>query len=143
MADSAPDYPFTPKSNRYLRPGHFWPIPLSTGRYAAGRVTAVPAFGPKDRVGVVVALLDWSGDAPPAGQDLAGCGALYQATSGFEAISKTGGSVLGLRALELDGIVPIDPMDFTVGSTHLVWGWRTIANYAEQHFGSGNSVSAS
>src|SRR5438105_356614 len=131
MAEATPNYPFTPKSNRYLRPGHFWSIPLSTGRYAAGRVTAVPAFGPKDRVGVVVALLDWSGDEPPAGQDLAGCGALYQAKSRFEAISLTGGSVLGLRPLELDGIVPADPMDFRIGSTQLVWGWRAIVLHAE------------
>ena len=40
-----PDYPFEPKLNKHLRPGQFWAILLADGRFAAGRVMAVPAFG--------------------------------------------------------------------------------------------------
>jgi hypothetical protein len=128
-------YPFIPKSNRSLRPGQYWSIPLSDGRFAAGRVTVVPAFGPTDRVGVVIALMDWSGDHEPTDADIAGLAVLEgQAKSRFEAISKNGGRVLGLRPLDLDGIVPIDPMDLRVGSKHRVWGWRTIFNLAEAAF---------
>ena len=129
-----PDYPFTPKSNRYLRPGQFWAIPLSDGRFACGRVMAVPAFGPTDRTGVVVGLMDWVGEKPPTSDDLAGRSVLVQAKTSFEAISRTGGEILGLRPLELDGLVAVDPMDMRVGAKHTVWGWAVIARYAEEQF---------
>ena len=98
--------PFTPRSNRNLLPGQFWAIPLLNGRFAVGRVMAVPAFGAKDRVGVVVGLMDWSGSREPTESDLAGRKILAQGQSRYEAISKTGGQLLGLRALELDGLFP-------------------------------------
>jgi len=135
MSASGVSYPFAPRSNHNLRPGQFWAIPLRNGRFAAGRVMAVPAFGPKDRVGLVVGLMDWSGDREPTDADLAGRGVLAQANSRFEAISKTGGQVLGHRPLDVDGLVPIDPMDFSVGSVQSVWGWQTIVNRAEGSFG--------
>jgi len=131
-ADEEPAYPFVPKSNRYLRPGQFWAVPLSDGRFAAGRVMAVPAFGPKDRTGVVVGLMDWIGTRPPSGADLRGRAVLVQAKSRFEAISNTGGEVLGSRPLELDGLVSMDPQDFRVGTKQNVWGWATITKYAEE-----------
>ncbi len=96
---------------------------------------AVPAFGPKDRVGVVVGLMDWSGDHKPTTDDLAGRAVLVQAQTRFEAVSKTGGEVLGLRPLGLDGIKPVDPLDLSVGSVHREWGWRTILTEAERRFG--------
>jgi hypothetical protein len=49
------------------------------------------------------------------------------------AISKTGGSVLGYLPLELD----IEPMASGVGTSHRVWGWHIIVNYAETAFGGG------
>jgi hypothetical protein len=67
-----PTYPFVPKSNRRPRPGQFWGIPLDDGRFAAGRVMAVPAFGVTDRTGLVVGLMDWVGSAPPTEEDIAG-----------------------------------------------------------------------
>jgi hypothetical protein len=133
MADG-PSYPFEPRSNAYLQPGQFWAIPLSDGRFAAGRVMAVPAFGPKDRTGVVIALMDWSGDQPPTSDDLAGHDALIQAKSRFDAISRTGGEILGIRPLGLDRIEAIDPMESGVGTKHLVWGALTIAKHANEHF---------
>src|SRR5262249_10570900 len=36
-----PTYPFVPRSTAYLRPGQFWAIPLSDGRFACGRVLAL------------------------------------------------------------------------------------------------------
>jgi hypothetical protein len=128
-------YPFAPKSNRSLRPGQFWAIPLRSGRFAAGRVMAVPAFGPKDRVGLVVGLMDWSGDHEPTGDELAGRSVLEQAKSRFEAISNNGGMVLGLRSLDLDGLVSNVPMYLSAGSPISVWGWKTIVNQAEKLFG--------
>jgi hypothetical protein len=122
MSDDKIAYPFVPKSNSSLRPGQFWAIRLSDGRFGAGRVTAVPAYGPKDRVGIAVALLDWAGDAEPTSADIAGRAVLFQAKTGFDAITNNGAKVLGLRPLDLDGIVPMDPMDMRVGARVPVMG---------------------
>jgi hypothetical protein len=127
-------YPFVPRSNRYLRAGQYWALPLRDGRFACGRVMAVPAFGPRDRVGVVVGLTDWLGQGPPTSEQIAGRSILEQAKSRFEAITNTGGEVLGMRLLDLDGLVTDDPNASHIGAVHRVWGWRTIRNLAEEYF---------
>jgi hypothetical protein len=111
-------YPLVPRSNRYLRAGQFWALPLRDGRFGCGRVMAVPAFGPSDRVGVVVGLMDWVGVGRPTLVEIAGRGVLEQAKSRFETISNTGGEVLGNRPLELDGLVVAD----LFGNYARVWG---------------------
>jgi hypothetical protein len=126
-----PDYPFSPRSNRYLRPGQFWAIPLPNGQFGAGRVTASPAFGPSDRTTFCLALMDWVGTSPPTAEDLSGTRAVQQAITRWEAIASTGGQILGNRPLELDGIVPIDPLDPRVGAKNLLWGWKTITAKAQ------------
>lgn len=95
---------------------------------------AVPAFGPRDRVGVVVGLMDWLGQEPPTSEQIAGRPVLEQASSRFEAITNTGGEVLGIRPLDLDGLVADDPGASHDGAVHRVWGWRVIANRAEKYF---------
>ena len=97
---------------------------------------AVPAFGPKDRTGFVVGLMDWVGDGPPSGEDLRGRGVIEQAKTRFDAITKTGGEVLGERDLAADEVVPIDPHDYSVGTVQTVWGWATIGVRAEELLGS-------
>lgn len=116
----------------HLRPGQFFAVPLSSGRFASGRVMAVPAFGPQDRRGIVVGLMDWIGDDPPQAQDLAGKSILEQALTRFEAISNTGGEVLGERDLAIDGHVALDPNDLSIGTSHEVWGWETIRVRADE-----------
>jgi hypothetical protein len=90
----------------------------------------VPAFGENDRVGVVIGLMDWVGDDLPEHDALAGHQILEQAASRFDAITLTGGQVLGVRPLALDGLVA-NPF---VGTGHRVWGALTIRNVAEQYF---------
>jgi hypothetical protein len=127
-------YPFAPRSNRYLRAGQFWAVPLADNRLACGRVMKVPAFGLRDRVGVQVGLLDWLGDHPPAAEDIAGRGVLEQGKTRFETIANTGGVVLGYRPLELDGLVPADFDGTEPGSVSRVWGWHRIVGLAEEYF---------
>ncbi|MEU8820426.1 hypothetical protein [Actinoplanes sp. NPDC048796] len=127
-------YPFVPRSNRFLAAGQFWALPLSDGGFACGRVMAVPAFGAKDRVGVVVGLMDWTADVPPTYESIAGHGILEQAKSRFEAISSTGGQVLGVRPLDLDGLVPVLFNEQHVGAVDRVWGSLVIRDMAEQYF---------
>jgi len=81
-------YPFVPKSNRYLKAGQFWALPLSDGTYGCGRLMAVPAFGAKDRVGFVAGLAGWIGSEPPTEATIAGAPVLLQAKAHFETISK-------------------------------------------------------
>jgi hypothetical protein len=127
-------YPFTPKSNRHLSPGQYWALPLRDGRFACGRVMAVPAFGPTDRVGVVVGLMDWLGDELPSSELIAGHSVLEQAKSRFDTINNTGGEVLGIRPLDLDNLVAVDPDASHVGAVHRVWGSRRILTLAEEYF---------
>jgi hypothetical protein len=54
-------------------------------------VMAVPGFGPKDRVGFFLGLMDWIGSEPPTYDALAGVDVVSQAKAHFEAIAKTGG----------------------------------------------------
>ena len=91
-----------------------------------------PAFGKKDRVYFVGGLADWIGSEPPSHDAIAGAPVLAQAKMHVEAISRTGGAVLGMRPLELDRLEPIAPEDYRVGAVHRVWGWQTIVNHAER-----------
>jgi hypothetical protein len=42
---------------------------MDDGRFACGRVLAVPAFGERDRVCFVAGLMDWLGWRPPVSDD--------------------------------------------------------------------------
>ena len=84
-------------------------------------------------MGVTVALLDWLGNEPPTEQDIAARPVLVWGLSRVDAISKTGGEVLGNRPLADDNIeAPV--LTQAVGEKTSVWGWRTIVNRAEAHF---------
>ena len=105
-----PSYPFVPKSATYLEAGQFWAIPLSDGRFGCGRVLDVPRVpDPYILVGrraFLAGLIDWVADAPPGSDAIAGARLVAQGFAHIKAITTTGGSVLGIRPLELDGIVP-------------------------------------
>jgi hypothetical protein len=100
-------YPFVPKSNSSLVPGHFWAIPLASGRYGCGRVIQLPT---KKAIGstrsFLAGLMDWIGDRSPTGEAIAGSKTLTQGEVHLKTILCTGGTVLGWRALDDDGIEP-------------------------------------
>jgi hypothetical protein len=103
-------YPFEPRSNAHLEAGQFWGIPLSDGRFACGRVLAVPRSPdpayPVNARTFLAGLLDWVGDAPPTSASIAGATSRAQGFVHIKAIRENGGVVLGTRPLELDGIEP-------------------------------------
>jgi hypothetical protein len=72
-------------------------------------VLAVPGFGSKDRKGFFAGLANWVDGVPPTYDAIAGAGVVKQAATRYEAISKTGGVVLGMRPLQLDGILTAIP----------------------------------
>jgi hypothetical protein len=124
---AAHEYPFRPRSNRWLEPGQFWAVPMDGGRFACGRVMRVPAdFSP--RVSFDAGLMDWVGSEPPTAHDLAGRAVLLQGGAHIKAITETGGEILGLRPLELDGLEAADCRDTT-------WGYEYIAVMAQHLLG--------
>ena len=60
-----PKYPFEPKSNAHLRPGQFWGVPLSNGRWTCGRVlsmkTEADDYFPGNSQLFLAALMSWHG----------------------------------------------------------------------------------
>lgn len=116
-------YPFEPKSTAYLEPGQFWGVPLSDGRFACGRVLAVPrepdAFVPAGRRMFLAGLHSWVGDARPTSEDIAGAELLAQGFAHIRTIRENGGQVLGRRPLDLDDVVPSRWRSHEAGGT--VW----------------------
>src|SRR4051794_16087278 len=98
-------YPFLPKSNTYLMPGHFWAIPLGTNKFACGRVIQVSK---EDKRGFLAGLMDWVGEYPPTAETIAGTKTLKQGDVHIKTIHETGldGMILGYRPLDEDGIEP-------------------------------------
>jgi len=100
-------YPFEPKSAVRLRPGDFWPIPISGERFGCGRVIALKNPGQTGARSMLIAgLMNWIGSAPPTSGDLAGCRTVQQAQVHLRSILETGGVILGHRALALELIEP-------------------------------------
>jgi hypothetical protein len=119
----AATYPFEPKSTARLEPGQFWGVPLSNGRFACGRVLAVarepdPFIPVSSRI-FLAGLHRWVGDAPPTADEIAGANLLAQGFVHILAIRKHGGSLLGIRPLEADGIIPDRWLSHAGGGT--VW----------------------
>jgi hypothetical protein len=99
-----PAYPFLPKSNRSLRPGQFWSIPLACGRFACGRVLAVPPAAEKNRREFYAGLLDWAGDAPPTFASIAGRRIIEQGLAHIKTFTAHNVPIRGCRPLALDQV---------------------------------------
>lgn len=158
---AAPTYPFEPKSNVYLRPGQFWGLPLSNGRWACGRVVAVKtepdAYFPGNSRTFLAGLMDWEGDAPPTAEDLAGRSVVAQGWAHVRTIQQNGRAILGERDLALDGITGLVEVTHRGGGTVMLyegatplrsatreeartlpvlstWGFKVISGLAERLF---------
>lgn len=102
-------------------------------------------------------LMDWVGDALPDSESIAGCSVLDNGFAHIKTIHVTGGEILGVRDLSIDGIRGLQKVSHrggrTVyvyeGATRLrpasdteaaewpilgVWGYRMIALRAEKAF---------
>ncbi len=162
------EYPFRPKSNRWLEPGQFWAVPLWDGRFACGRVLEI-ARHPDPHVPAgtklfLAGLLDWFGTEPPTARAIAGAGLLSQGFAHIRTIHETGGEILGTRDLTADGLVPASWRSHEGGGTVWVyqgirrvrpagpedaglpvigtWGFTVIARLAERAFVAGRTLPA-
>ena len=88
-----------------LRPGQFWPVPLSDGRFGCGLVLDVarePGYG--SRTWFTAGLLDWIGAQLPTAESTAGAALLEAGHAHIDVISSDGGSILGERPPDADGV---------------------------------------
>jgi len=129
-----PDYPFLPRSLAELRPGQFWPVPLSNHRYACGRVLAVDAT---ERAQTFVAgLLDWVGDEPPTVDAVAGASLLEMGRAPLDVITLHDNAIAGEVPVRLDE-------QEQIAKAHFRWGPDSCLASAERHFVAGERRSAS
>jgi hypothetical protein len=132
----SPSYPFRPKSSASLAPGQFWAVPLPSGQYACGRVlqlggSAVPI---KTRA-FFGGLQDWIGDSPPTISSIAGTRIAQFGVMHVRAITETGGEILGLRPLDLDGI-ELPALHSAMGlSAQLLHGADAVRDAREDEWG--------
>ena len=108
MPPREPTYPFEPRSNAYLKPGQFWGIPLSDGRFACGRVLAILSREHPDPYlmtstkAFMAGLMDWVGDTPPDADAIAGSKLIAQGMAHVLSIRENGRLILGCRDLALE-----------------------------------------
>ena len=87
----------------HLRPGQFWPVPLSDGRFGCGLVLGAerePGYG--SRTWFLAGLLDWAGAEPPTAEAIAGAPLLEVGHAHIDVISSDGGSIVGERTVNGD-----------------------------------------
>ncbi len=101
-------YPLVPKSTSSLRPGQFWAIPLDGGGFGCGRVLSlmIDDQGRLSRRLFVAGLMEWIGSEQPTPVSLAGARVIEPGFAHLRTITETGGQILGLRELALDGNEP-------------------------------------
>jgi hypothetical protein len=125
-------YPLIPKTTTHLRPGQFWSIPLSDGRFGCGRVLRVETGGTTGgRTRFIGAILDWVGDAPPTSDAIAGSPVLVVGNAHVRLISFGGGAILGERPLSADALEP-------PATINTYWGDGYAVMRAERRFIAGD-----
>lgn len=133
-AECGPAYPFEPRSTAHVRTGDFWAIPTRRGGwFCCGRVLATGTLTAAPTRSLIVGLLDWCEPAVPTAELIAGRAVLAFGNAHIKTIGKTGGPLLGHRALEDDGLEAIVDPD---ALEHVpVWGYASIEELAHQFFG--------
>jgi hypothetical protein len=132
----SPSYPLRPKSTSSLEPGHFWAVPLGGGYFGCGRVLQLGGsqIGTK-RSAFFGGLQDWIGDAPPTPESIAGSGIARFGVMHLKSITEIGGEILGVRPLDLDGIVLPELHSAHVYSAKLLRGADAIRVAREDEWG--------
>src|SRR3954471_16904556 len=101
------DFPFTPKSNSKLKPGHFWALRLKNGDYGFGIVLDVPTdnkeYGTRR---FYLGLLDRTSKVKPTVESLESTPLtiLKQGHAHIKTISIQGEQILGIIDLEKNNL---------------------------------------
>jgi len=112
---------------------------------------------PANRRLFLAGLVDWVGVAPPDAESIAGAVLLDNGMAHVKTIQETGGQILGVRSLDLDGVTGLLRVSHRSGGTVYVyegavrlrvatreeaatlpvlatWGYRSIVHKAERAF---------
>lgn len=161
-------YPFVPRSNVDLLPGHIWGIPLRDGRYACGVVVAVPTAeeAPHQAINTrtfAAGLLEWVGVELPTPAVVDDSPLLNWGYGHIKMIGENGGAILGQRSPAHDRDGAPSGVSHRMGGTiglyrdgRMVraatedearalpvigtWGFRFIVSMAERVFVDGKPV---
>ena len=96
-------------------------------------VTDLKVSGVGSRTTLVAGLVDWVAIRDPMPADVEGNPIFAQGLTGIEAITKSGGSILGRVELPPDLSISPSYRDHRVGPVHTVWGWKALARRLEDH----------
>ena len=126
-------FPLTPRSVVGLEIGDFWTVELPSGGLGVLQVRDVKRSGSGARTSFVAGVIDWRGDTPPTGADLAGRAVLAQGLTVIEVFTLGGAVVLGntLDTVPAPGLTSIF-RDHGVGTRTSVWGWKSTGRVAER-----------
>ena len=89
--------PFAPKSTSYLKPGHFWSIPIGDNRFGCGVVLALHLNreGKRETRSFLAGLLDWNGDAPPTASHITNREVIATRFAHIKTILMSGREIIG------------------------------------------------
>lgn len=129
MIGAVPDrtFPYSPRSTATLRIGDLVAIP-DGGRWAVIQVAFLQASGPGARTTFGAGILPWGGPDLPTAADVAGLGFIERGLTGIELFTQGGMEVVATAPLCGGSQSNLD--DFSVGTMHSVWGWRTAVRRA-------------
>jgi len=96
-------YPFVPKSQRKLRVGQFWSLPVFGPHFACGTILRLPGEVGSHRARIlVVGIHEWLGRVRPTAADIAGRRIVTRGVLHVDAIRRNGGVVEGWRRPSID-----------------------------------------
>ncbi|MFI7059369.1 hypothetical protein ACIBL3_00120 [Kribbella sp. NPDC050124] len=122
MVSRRPTYPFVPKSNAHLLPGHIWGIALRDGRFACGVVVAVPTAQEAPHYAInsrtfAAGLLDWVGDELPSPDTADDSQLLTWGFGHVKMIGENRGAIVGHRSPPVDRAGALSGVSHRVGGT--------------------------
>ena len=100
-----------------MKPGQFWPIRLSDGRFACGRVLQIARdHGEASTKMFLAGLMDWASTVEPNSGDLAGSQILTSGSAHIKTITNSGACITGFRELAADGLTIPLSLSHVIGS---------------------------
>jgi hypothetical protein len=128
---SSRSFPFSPQSTSSLEPGDLIAVPCDPSGWGCLQVIDLKRDGPGARTAFVAGVLPWRGEKPPTRQDVSGLVASEQGLVRIELFTEGGLQVVDAAEVLATGL-PSNFRDFSVGTTHKVWGWRSAIRKAQE-----------
>lgn len=123
-------FPLSPRSTQSLALGGLIAVPCEPSGWACLQVIDLRRRGAGARTTFVAGVLPWRGDEPPTRQAVSGVAARELGLVPIEVFTEGGLEVVDEGDVVATGL-PSNFRDFSVGTHHKVWGWRTAIRRAQ------------